>query len=178
MESIVNRYSHGQLNQKEIQQFLPHRPPFLLVDRIIEISSDKPMDDENPRNKVGIKVVGIKCISMNEPQFLGHFPEVPVMPGVLLIETMAQVASFAMYPGAIKKLTEEGERFQCVLVGVDHARFRVPVVPGDVVRVEATVAGCRTFIWSFKCRAYVEGKLVAEADLMANLVPASVKRIF
>ncbi len=166
-----------QLQQKQIQRFLPHRPPFLLVDRILEISNDKPMDDDQSKNKIGIKVIGLKCISMNEPQFMGHFPEVPVMPGVLIVETMAQIASFAMYPSAMKKMAE-GERFQCVLVGVDNARFRNPVVPGDVIRVEAEVTGCRTFLWTFKCKAYVEGKLVAEADLMANIVPESIKQVF
>jgi 3-hydroxyacyl-[acyl-carrier-protein] dehydratase len=83
---------------------------------------------------------------------------------------MAQVASFAMYPALKNDLTLKS-RFQCVLVGVDQARFRVPVVPGDVLRIETEVTGARTYLWSFLCKAYVEDKLVAEAKIMANLMP-------
>ena len=166
------------LDQKLIQEFLPHRQPFLLVDRILEISGPNPMDDENLKNKVGIKVIGQKNVTINEPFFQGHFPEFPIMPGVLIIEAMAQVASFAMYPLMIKKIREAQDRFQCALVGVDGARFRQPVTPGDVLRFETEVTGCRTSLWTFACKAYVEGKLVAEANLMANLVSASQKPIF
>ena len=166
------------LEQKQIQEFLPHRQPFLLVDRILEISGPNPMDDENVKNKVGIKVIGQKNVTINEPFFQGHFPEFPIMPGVLIVEAMAQVASFAMYPLMIKKIREAKDRFQCALVGVDNARFRHPVTPGDVLRFETEVSACRTSLWSFACRAYVEGKLVAEANLLANLVSASQKPIF
>ena len=166
------------LEQKQIQEFLPHRAPFLLVDRILEISGPQPMNDDQPKNKVGIKVIGQKNVTINEPFFQGHFPEFAVMPGVLIIEAMAQVASFSMYPSMIKKIREAADRFQCVLVGVDNARFRIPVVPGDVLRFETEVTGCRTTLWSFAGKAYVDGKLVAEANLMANLVSASHKPIF
>src|SRR6476469_8510195 len=90
--------SEYYLEQKQIQKFLPHRQPFLLVDRILSITGPNVMTDENPKNKLGIKVVGQKNVSMNEPHFAGHFPEFPIMPGVLILETMAQVASFSMYP--------------------------------------------------------------------------------
>ncbi len=161
------------LDQKQIQAFLPHRFPFLLVDRILEISGPNPMDDDNLKNKVGIKVIGQKNVTINEPFFPGHFPEQPVMPGVLIIESMAQVASFSMYPSLIAKVKENPAAFQCVLVGVDNARFRAMVTPGDVLRFETEVTACRTSIWTFSGKAYVDGKLVAEANLMANLTIAS-----
>jgi 3-hydroxyacyl-[acyl-carrier-protein] dehydratase len=162
--------SEYRLEQKEIQSFLPHRQPFLLVDRILSISGPGSLVDPDTKSKLGIKVVGIKNVSMNEPHFAGHFPDFPIMPGVLIIESMAQVASFAMYPALKNDLTLKS-RFQCVLVGVDQARFRVPVVPGDVLRIETEVTGARTYLWSFLCKAYVEDKLVAEAKIMANLMP-------
>lgn len=165
-----------QLGPKEIMAFLPHRAPFLLVDRILEISGPHPMDDDNPKHKIGMKVIGVKNVTMNEPQFTGHFPTSPVMPGVLMIETMAQVCSFSLYPYAAPRM-KAGEIFQCVLVGIDNARFRSLVIPGDSLRIEAEVTGCRTSIWTFSCKAYVEGKLVAEANVMANLIPSSQKQV-
>jgi 3-hydroxyacyl-[acyl-carrier-protein] dehydratase len=158
------------LEQKEIQAFLPHRYPFLMVDRILEISGPNAMDDDHPKNKIGIKVIGLKNVTMNEPYFTGHFPEMPIMPGVQIVEAMAQVSSFSMYPSMIKRLQKGDEQFQCFLVGVDGARFRVPVTPGDSIRFETEVTGCRTSMWTFMGKAYVDGKLVAEAKLMANLI--------
>ena len=163
------------LTQKEIQKFLPHRYPFLLVDRILSVTGPNAMDDDQPKNKLGIKVVGHKNVSMNEPHFTGHFPEFPIMPGVLILETMAQVASFSMHPFMTKKHGGNTAQFQCVLVGVDQARFRIPVVPGDVLRIETEVTGCRTYLWSFLCQAFVGEKLVAEAKIMANLMPIEKK---
>ena len=163
------------LEQKEIQKFLPHRPPFLLVDRVMSIAGPNTMVDDQPKNKLGIKVVAHKNVSMNEPHFTGHFPDFPIMPGVLILETMAQVASFSMYPFMMREDVLRS-RFQCVLVGVDQARFRIPVVPGDVLRIETEVTGCRTFLWSFLCHAYVGEKLVAEAKIMANLMPVNEKK--
>ena len=158
------------LEQKQIQKFLPHRPPFLLVDRILSVEGPNTMIDDQPKNKLGIKVVGIKNVSMNEPHFMGHFPEFAIMPGVLILETMAQVASFSMYPFMMAS-NGMRSRFQCVLVGVDQARFRIPVTPGDVLRIETEVTGCRTFLWTFLCKGFVGDKLVAEAKIMANLMP-------
>ena len=164
------------LEQKSIQEFLPHRYPFLMVDRILEIYGPGPLDDDSPKSKVGIKVVGQKNVTMNEPYFTGHFPSFPIMPGVQIIEAMAQVASFAFYPSFIKKSAEVREGFQCFLVGVDGARFRCPVTPGDVIRFETEVTLCRATMWGFSCKAYVEGKLVAEANLLANLVTNPAKK--
>jgi 3-hydroxyacyl-[acyl-carrier-protein] dehydratase len=166
------------LTQKEILDFLPHRYPFLFVDRVLEISGPNPMDDENPKNKIGIKVIGIKNVTAVEPHFTGHFPDAPILPGVIMIETMAQVASFSMYPLVSKQKREQGASFQCVMVGVDQARFRALVTPGDSLRVETEVTACRSSIWTFTCKAYVEGKLVAEANLMANMVNAAKKQVY
>jgi 3-hydroxyacyl-[acyl-carrier-protein] dehydratase len=158
------------LEQKQIQEFLPHRYPFLLVDRILDISAPNPMDDDNLKNKIGIKVVGQKNVSMNEHFFQGHFPEMAIMPGVLQIEAMAQTASFAMYPMMIEKIRRAEQKFQCFLVGVDEVRFRQPVTPGDVLRFEAEVTACRKSLWIFAAKAFVGEKLVSEATLMANLM--------
>ncbi len=165
------------LEQAQIQKFLPHRYPFLMVDRILEITGPGALDDETPKSKIGIKVVGQKNVTMNEPYFTGHFPEMPIMPGVQITEAMAQVASFSMYPSFMKPDSPYRSGFQCFLVGVDGARFRMPVTPGDVLRIETEVTLCRSTMWGFACKGFVEGKLVAEANLMANLVAnSSVKK--
>lgn len=165
------------LDQKKIQEFLPHRYPFLLVDRILDISGPHTLDDDDLKHKIGVKVVGIKNVSVNEPFFQGHFPGLPIMPGVLLIEAMAQVASFSVYPSMMKKIKNH-ETLQTILVGVDGARFRAPVIPGDQLRIEAVCIACRKSLWSFECKVFVEGKLVAEAKLLANIIATSEKKVF
>lgn len=154
----------------EIRKFLPHRSPFLLVDRILEIQTNGSLTRSSHQEKVGIKVVGIKNVSYNEPYFQGHFPSFSIVPGVLLIESMAQVASFSLYPYMAQDPDRLSRDFQCILVGVDGARFRKPVVPGDTVRIETVVTKCRGKLWAFKCQALVDGQLVAEADILANLI--------
>jgi 3-hydroxyacyl-[acyl-carrier-protein] dehydratase len=162
------------LNVDQIQKYLPHRAPFLLVDRVLEIHPTGDLSDLGPGNKVGTRVSALKNLSFNEPFFQGHFPGFAIMPGVLLIETMAQTASFSLYPyflhnsgGDIARLARS---FQCILVGVDSARFRRPAVPGDTLRVETTVTKCRGKLWGFQCTISVDGQRVADADIMANLV--------
>jgi len=167
-----------RLDQRQIQEFLPHRYPFLFIDRILEISGPENMDSADTKNKIGIKVIAQKNVSVNEPFFQGHFPQIPIMPGVLLVEAMAQASSFSMYPLMIKKIREGNETFQCLLAGVDGARFRAPVVPGDVLRFESEVTACRSTIWTFACKVFVESKLVAEANLMANLSTSAGKKAF
>ncbi len=126
---------------------MPHRYPFLLVDRILELED-------------GRKVVGIKNVTANEPFFQGHFPGYPVMPGVLIIEAMAQVGGVAV----LKMLEAPGKIV--FLAGVDKARFRRQVLPGDQLRIEVEIFKQKGSVGKSKASAYVENKLVAEAELM------------
>lgn len=166
---------YKELDIKKIQVFLPHRYPFLFVDYIDEIAVPDGIDptDETPKSRVGIEVRGYKNVSINEPFFQGHFPGAPVMPGVLILETFAQIASFSLYPTALKKMESGEEKYQCVLIGADEARFRVPVVPGDTLRVHSKVSNCRSSLWTFECQGTVRDKVVAEAKILANLIPLS-----
>ncbi|MEW6081636.1 MAG: 3-hydroxyacyl-ACP dehydratase FabZ [Bacillota bacterium] len=133
-----------------IQAVLPHRYPFLLVDRILEL--DK-----------GRRAVGIKCVSANEPFFEGHFPGRPVMPGVLVVEAMAQV-------GAVALLSMEEHRGRIALfAGIDSMRFRRMVVPGDVLKMEVEVLKTRSNVGKAHCRATVEGEVSAEGVIMFAL---------
>lgn len=136
----------------ELMQILPHRPPMLMIDRLVEI-------------KPGESAVGIKCVTVNEPFFVGHFPQKPVLPGVFMIEAMAQAAAaFASYT---ENLDVEGKIV--LFMGVDHARFRKPVTPGDQLRILVKTAQRRPPVWKFSGEATVEGKRVAEAEFSAML---------
>lgn len=138
------------LDINEIMKILPHRYPFLLVDKIVEM-------------EVGKSIVGIKNVSINEPFFPGHFPGHPVMPGVLVIEAMAQIAAVLAYS------SDESIRSKITyFVGIDKARFRKPVMPGDQLRFEIEATGCKRGIWIFDAKAFVDGKLVTEAELKAT----------
>lgn len=136
----------------EIMKLLPHRYPFLLVDRIIDINGDE-------------SAVGIKNVTANEPQFMGHFPGNPIMPGVLLIEAMAQTA------GAICARKLGSESSLVYFMTIDNARFRRPVVPGDRVEFHVIKQKQRANIWKFHCDAMVDGQKVAEADVGAMMIP-------
>lgn len=133
----------------EIMRLLPHRYPFLLVDRIIDIDGDN-------------SAVGIKNVTANEPHFTGHFPARPIMPGVLIVEGMAQTA------GAICSRASGGADLVYFMT-IDNARFRKPVEPGDQVRYHVTKTRQRGNIWKFHCDAYVDGVKVAEADIGAMM---------
>ena len=137
---------------REIMSLLPHAYPFLLVDRIIELEPGK-------------RIVGIKNVTFNEPFFPGHFPGRPIMPGVLIIEAMAQTAGVL----AFKSLPPEDQKRPVYFLGIDNVRFRKPVIPGDQLRLELEIAKHRQAIWGFKGRALVDGKLVTEAELLAML---------
>jgi len=125
--------------------FLPHRYPFLLVDRILEIEGDK-------------RIVGLKNVTINEPFFQGHFPGAPVMPGVLIIESMAQVAGVMIYRDMPDK-----ERKLIYFTGIENAKFRRPVLPGDQLRIEMQILNRRSNFGKMSGEATVEGKLAAEA---------------
>lgn len=164
-----------QLDVNQIQKFLPHRAPFLLVDRILGIEPTGTLggDYMGSSDKVGTRVVARKNVSFNEPHMAGHFPGFAIMPGVLITECMAQTASFAVYPYMAHDLENLARQFSCILVAIDGARFRRPVVPGDTMTIEAVVTKCRGKLWVFDCKATVDGELAAEASIMANLVPAA-----
>lgn len=134
-----------------IREILPHRYPFLLVDRIIEFEGDR--------------IVGIKNVTVNEPFFQGHFPEKPVMPGVLIIESMAQVAGVL-----IGKRVEDSYKKLMLLASIESAKFRRPVEPGDQLRIEAEITNMRRTAAKVSGKAFVDGKLVAEAELMCAVI--------
>lgn len=137
------------MDNVEIQGLLPHRYPFLLVDRIREWEADR-------------RIVGIKNVTVNEPFFQGHFPGRPVMPGVLILEAMAQVGGVL----AFQSLSRQS-RPVVYLTGVDGAKFRRPVVPGDQLRFEVDVLKKRPPFWKMAAKAYVESELVCEATITA-----------
>ncbi|MEC5292151.1 3-hydroxyacyl-ACP dehydratase FabZ [Aurantimonas sp. C2-6-R+9] len=143
----------GSADIQQILELLPHRYPFLMVDRIIDIEGD-------------MRAVGIKNVTANEPHFLGHFPSMPVMPGVLIIEGMAQTA------GAIcTRAAGTGTPQLVYFMTIDNAKFRKPVVPGDRLEYHVTQTKKRANIWKFDCIAKVDGAKVAEARVSAMLVP-------
>jgi 3-hydroxyacyl-[acyl-carrier-protein] dehydratase len=137
------------LDARAIQELLPHRYPFLLVDRIVELVPKE-------------RIVGLKQVTINEPFFQGHFPGAPVMPGVLVVEALAQV-------GAILALREIADREQKLVLftGIESARFRQPVVPGDTLMLEVTALRIGSRIQRMRGEAKVAGKLVAEAVIMS-----------
>jgi 3-hydroxyacyl-[acyl-carrier-protein] dehydratase len=157
---------YGPFNHLQVMNYLPHRYPFLFVDSIREMLV--PMGPEGKLQAVGTKVVGIKNATINEPYFTGHFPGMPITPGVILVETMAQVSSFALMPWL---KTDENmkitSRFELRLAGVDNTRFRRPFLPGETLVVTAETTKQRGPIWGFHCKGEVDGQLVVESDIMA-----------
>lgn len=140
----------------EIMQYLPHRYPFLLVDRIIDIQQ-------------GESITGIKNVTFNEPFFQGHFPGQPIMPGVLIVEAMAQVG------GVMAFLTlTEGKGKSVYFMSIEKAKFRRPVVPGDQLRLEIKVVQQRGNVWKLSGSATVDGKLVSEADFTAMVIDKEI----
>jgi 3-hydroxyacyl-[acyl-carrier-protein] dehydratase len=138
---------------QEILGLLPHRYPFLLIDRVVEFERGKCL-------------VAIKNVTMNEPFFQGHFPDYPIMPGVLVIEAMAQA-------GAIIMMNEipDREKKLAVFTGIEKAKFRRPVVPGDQLRIEVDVLSFKSRLGRMEANAFVEGKLACQAILTCAIVP-------
>lgn len=137
---------------QEIMGYLPHRYPFLLVDRIVEYEEMK-------------RIVGLKNVTINEPFFQGHFPGVPIMPGVLIIEAMAQVGGVLVF-----KTIPNRESKLVFFMGIENARFRRPVRPGDQLRLEMTVIKVKARVGKLQGKAFVDDALAAEAEIMFSLV--------
>lgn len=138
------------MDVNEIRQYLPHRYPFLLVDRVVELNLNE-------------SIVAYKNVTINEPFFNGHFPDHPVMPGVLIIEAMAQAAGILGFKTMDKK-PQDGSIYY--FVGSEKCRFKRPVVPGDKVQLEAKILTEKRGIWKFECKATVEGELVCSATIL------------
>lgn len=137
----------------QIQKFLPHRYPFLLVDKVIACEP-------------GVRLLGVKNVTYNEPFFQGHFPQKPVMPGVLILEALAQTTGLL----ASETAGDELEGMIYYLVGIDKAKFKRQVVPGDQLMLESRFVKSKRNIWAFECRAEVDGEFVASAEIRCAAV--------
>jgi 3-hydroxyacyl-[acyl-carrier-protein] dehydratase len=140
------------LDIHQILEFLPHRFPMLLVDRVLECEA-------------GQRIKAVKNVSMNEPYFPGHYPHRPVMPGVLVIEALAQTAAILSF---ITMGQKPNDRSMYYFVGIDGARFKRPVLPGDQLIMEVEITRRARGIWKYAARGYVDGNLAAEAELMCT----------
>jgi 3-hydroxyacyl-[acyl-carrier-protein] dehydratase len=141
-----------EMNIQDVKNYLPHRYPFLLIDRVLEL-------------EIGKSLVAIKNVTFNEPQFTGHFPEQPIMPGVMIVEALAQATGILAFKSEVGKPID-GQIY--MLVGIDKVRFKRVVEPGDQIRLEVEVMVVKRGIWKFKCRALVEGQTVTTAELMCT----------
>ena len=145
----------GVVDINGIMEMLPHRYPFLMIDKVIDIVPSK-------------SATGIKCVSMAEPHFQGHFPVKPVMPGVLIIEAMAQTAAVLV----VHTLGVEAHGKVVYFMSIDNARFRKPVVPGDVIHLEVETLRQRGDVWKLAGKAVVDGAIVSEATFAAMIAGA------
>ena len=134
----------------DIQRLLPHRYPFLLIDRVIEYTP-------------GEKLIGIKNVTFNEPHFTGHFPQRVIMPGVLILESMAQATGLLAFK-TVADLRSDNSLYY--LAGIDNARFKKPVEPGDQLQLEVTLIKNKRNLWKFSCVATVDGEVAVSADIM------------
>ena len=141
-----------EMNIQDVKNYLPHRYPFLLIDRVLEL-------------EIGKSLVAIKNVTFNEPQFTGHFPEQPIMPGVMIVEALAQATGILAFKSEVGKPID-GQIY--MLVGIDKVRFKRMVEPGDQIRLEVEVMVVKRGIWKFKCRASVEDQTVTTAELMCT----------
>ena len=137
-----------------IQRIIPHRYPFLLVDKVVEIANLE-------------SAVGIKNVTFNEPYFQGHFPDRPIMPGVLIVEAMAQAASCLV---VLENENKDSENLSVFLMKIDKARFRKPITPGDQIRIEVQKEKSRGDVWQFYGKSFVEDQLACESSFSAMVV--------
>lgn len=142
-----------KLDILQIQEFLPHRYPFLLVDKVVEC-------------KPGVNLLGVKNVTYNEPFFQGHFPQKPIMPGVLILEALAQATGLL----ASETAGDELDGMIYYLVGIDKAKFKRPVVPGDQLMLKVKFVKSKRNIWAFDCCAEVDGEFVASAEIRCAAV--------
>jgi 3-hydroxyacyl-[acyl-carrier-protein] dehydratase len=153
MTATESKADLPSVDVKRIMELLPHRPPMLLIDRMIDIVPD-------------VSATGVRAVSINDPIFIGHFPAYPIMPGVLIVEAMAQTAGalvmYSMNANAGDKLV--------YFMSIDKARFRHPVVPGDMLYIPVKLQRARKPVWRFTGEAYVNGKLCAEAEYSAMII--------
>jgi 3-hydroxyacyl-[acyl-carrier-protein] dehydratase len=152
MDSVEQKGSASDLDILQIMELLPHRYPFLLIDKLVELVPNE-------------SAVGIKNVTFNEPFFQGHFPGRPIMPGVLIIEAMAQTAACVVVQGMPKS-----DKRLVYFMSVENARFRKPVVPGDQLRIHVKKERNRGNVWRFAGEARVDGQLMAEATYTAMIV--------
>jgi len=152
MEASEQARVMGEIDTLRIMKMIPHRPPFLMIDRLVDVV-------------VGESAVGIKNVSINEWYFQGHFPKRPVMPGVLIIEAMAQTAAVLV----VETLNSAAGKL-VYFMSIDNARFRRPVMPGDTLKVHVTALRNRGNVWKFEGQAKVNGKLCAEATYAAMIM--------
>jgi 3-hydroxyacyl-[acyl-carrier-protein] dehydratase len=153
MDTVESDATVDEIDVERIMEMIPHRYPFLMIDRVVDIVPN-------------VRATGVKNVTINEPYFAGHFPQRPVMPGVLIIEAMAQTAAVFV----VNTLGPDAEGKLVYFMSIDGARFRKPVTPGDQLRVEVTKERSRGNVWKFAGRATVDGVLVAEATYAAMIM--------
>ncbi len=146
----------AEMDIHEVLEHLPQRFPLLMVDRVLECEPGK-------------RIKALKNVSANEPYFPGHFPNRPVMPGVLILECMAQAAAILVFRTLGKRPDDKSVYYYA---GIDNARFKRPVEPGDQLLIEVVILGSKRGIWKFGCSARVDGNLVTEADILCTVRPA------
>ena len=153
MKTLPPAADETSIDINEVMKLIPHRPPFLLVDRCEDYRANE-------------SIVGVKCVTINEPFFVGHFPHFPVMPGVLIVEAIAQSGAILMS----KTLSIEPEGKTILFMSLDNGRFRTPVRPGDELRMNVQIIKHRGDVFKFKGRAMVRDKLAAEVEFAAMVV--------
>lgn len=145
---------------QKIMEILPHRYPFLLIDKVVDLIPNE-------------KIIALKNVTINEPFFMGHFPQKPVMPGVLIVEAMAQ-ASGLLAVGSDESLKTQNNLFY--FLSIDGAKFRIPVVPGDTLMIHSTLTKTRSLVSRFMCEVFVDSKKVSEAEISAKVVKGEVSQ--